>query len=144
MYDLKLVDGDLAVAADGSVNKITGADRIRQELTCWLLEPIGTDVMYGNFGSHLGEYIGTAITNESMVNVRAEVVRVVNNYIAYQKKQYQQATRLSTSSLINSWSGADLIASVDRISVDAVADSIKVMIKLTTMAGMEISVEEVL
>ena len=144
MYSLKIVDGDLAMLGDGTIAKVSGAERIRQDLSCWLLEPLGADVMYRNFGSTLGERIGSAITADSLLEVKAEVTRVVNNYIEYQKKQYGDAQLRTTESVVNAWSPDDMIARVDYIHVDSVADTVVVVVKLTTAAGMGISIEQVL
>ena len=55
MYTLKIVNGDFAVKGDGNIVQLTGAQRIRQELACWLLEPLGTDKYYSKFGSAIGD-----------------------------------------------------------------------------------------
>ena len=144
MYSLKIVDGDLAMWGDGTIAQISGAERIRQELSCWLLEPLGTDVMYSNFGSTLNDSIGSPITSDNLLEVKTEVTRVVNNYIEYQKKQYEAARNRSTDAVLNAWSEDDMIARVDYIRVDAVADTVAVVVKLTTAAGLGISVEQVL
>ena len=144
MYSLKIVDGDLAMLGDGTIAQISGAERIRQELSCWLLEPLGTDVMYSNFGSTLNDSIGSPITSDNLLEVKTEVTRVVNNYIEYQKKQYEAARNRSTDAVLNAWSEDDMIARVDYIRVDAVADTVAVVVKLTTAAGLGISVEQVL
>ena len=53
MYGLKIADGDIAVRGDGDVTQVSGAERLSQEISCWLLEPLGTDPMYPKFGSDL-------------------------------------------------------------------------------------------
>lgn len=144
MYSLKIVDGDLAMLGDGNITQVSGADRIKQDLSCWILEPLGTDVMYRNFGSILGESIGMPITPDSLLEVKTEVTRIVNNYIEYQKKQYEESRLQSNAAVVNAWSADDMIARVDYIRVDAVADTVVVVVKLTTAAGMGISIEQVL
>ena len=144
MYSLKIVDGDLAMLGDGTISKVSGADRIRQDLSCWILEPLGTDVMYPNFGSTLGNDIGAPIVADNLLEIKAEVTRVVNNYIEYQKKQYEDAKLRSTEAVVNAWTPGDMIAKVNGIHVDSVADTVTVVVKLTTAAGEGISIEQVL
>lgn len=144
MYSLKIVDGDLAMQGDGSIAQVSGAQRIQQELSCWLLEPLGTDKMYRNFGSKLGGYIGSPSTSDMLLEVKAEATRVVNNYIEYQKQQYEAAKLQSTDAVVNAWLPEDMISRVDSIHVESVADTVSIVVKLTTAAGAGISVEQVL
>ena len=143
MYGLKIVNGDLAVQGDGNITELTGHERLEQELSCWILEPLGTDRMYSNFGSTLDGYVGSPIIDEYLIDIRAEVTRVVNNYIAYQRQQIQEARNSSTASFINAWRPDDIISSLDDIQIESMADTVKVVVKLTTMTGDEISVEQV-
>ena len=143
MYGLKLVNGDFDMKGDGNITEVNGRSRIAQELACWLLEPIGTDAMYSNFGSTLDSSIGSPIINESLMDIRAEVTRVVNNYVSYQRQQIQEARNSTTEDFINAWKPEDIVSTVDDIGIESMADTVKVVVKLTTMAGNEITVEQV-
>lgn len=144
MNTFKIVNGDIAVRGDGKVVDVSGAKRIEQELSCWILEPLGTDKVYGGFGSTIGEMIGSPSLTEYLDEVRDEVARVVNNYVSYQEGQLDKAKRGSAEAAINSWSDDDVINSVDSIEVKAVADTVQVTVKLTTVAGAAIKVNQVL
>ena len=143
MYTLKIVDGDLAVRGDGNVTQLTGGDRISQELACWLLEPLGTDKVYGKFGSTLEDMVGLPILQDYLDDVRIEVERVVNNYVAYQRGQIKALCSGNTQDALNSWNDDDVIAAVDSIEVEAVADTVKVTVTLTTASGRGVTVSQI-
>ena len=143
MYTFKIVDGDLAVRGDGNITQLTGAQRIRQELACWLLEPLGTDRFYSKFGSTVGDMIGSPAIEDYLNELQVEVERVVNNYVSYQRGQIQALRSGNAADAINSWSDDDVIASVNSIEVEAIADTVKVTVTLSTAAGQGITVSQV-
>ena len=142
MQTLKITNGDIAVRGDGETMKLTGAERIRQELALWILEPINTDLMYPGFGSIIGRYVGSPATEEALAEIRAEVVRIVDNYIAYQNQQMEEYRGRDAQTMLNAWKDEDVIASVDLIDVSAVADTCKVSVQLTTVGGSAVNITE--
>ena len=144
MKTLKIANGDIAVLGDGNTVKLTGPDRIKQDLALWILEPLRTDVMYPGFGSKMGSLIGSPATYDSISQIRSEVVRIVDNYIAYQKRQIEIYKGSSAQDSLDAWKAADVIGSVDVIRVTAVADTCRVEVQLTTVGGETVSLSEVL
>ena len=142
MYGLKIVDGDFAMTGDGNIVQITGADRIRQELSHWLLEPLGTDTIYSKFGSSLWDSVGEPMIAEAISDVKSEVSRVVRNYVAYQKRQINEDMLASTDRFMKNWGYDDIIDTVNSIEVNAVADTLYVTVELTTASGETITVEQ--
>lgn len=144
MYTFKIVDGDIAVRGDGLVSDVSGAKRIEQELACWILEPINTDKMYPSFGSVMSSFIGSPAMNDYLLDIRAEVSRIVNNYISYQKKQVEEYRSGSETDFINAWHDDDLIQTVNEIDVSVVADTVRVRVRLTTAGGQGVDITQVL
>lgn len=142
MYDLKITDGDLAVRGDGNITKIYGAERIVQDLSCWILEPFNTDTMYSRFGSTVWDMIGTTVTNDNLGQLKAEITRVVNNYYEYQQRQISQAVGNGTFNY--AFPNDEVIGSIDSIDVSAIADSVSVVVKLTMASGNQIAVEQII
>lgn len=142
MYDLKITDGDLAVRGDGNITKIYGAERIVQDLSCWILEPFNTDPMYSRFGSTVWDMIGTTVTNDNLGQLKAEITRVVNNYYEYQQRQISQAVGNGTFNY--AFPNDEVIGSIDSIDVSAIADSVSVVVKLTMASGNQIAVEQII
>jgi len=142
MYGLKMADGDIAVRGDGNVTEISGRERIEQELSHWLLEPVGTDTIYGGFGSTLQDCVGNPMLDEYISDVRSEVLRVLGNYIEYQNRMIKRDRERDVSTYLRNWPDEDIVVSVSRIDVTAVADTLKVRIELTTAAGTTIYVNK--
>jgi hypothetical protein len=131
MKTLALVGGDLALG-DGGYRTLTGAARIRQDLALALAEPYGHDSYHPQFGSVLAAHIGEPLTPELELLVRAEVVRVVQQYVDGQQAQIA-ADALSGSR--SRFSFQDVVQSVQSISTDIQYDTIKVTITLKTQSG---------
>ena len=142
MYCLKIADGDIAIRGDGNSVKLTGAERIRQELLCWLMEPLGSDTLYSRFGSSLWDKVGSPMLDEYIADVRAEVVRVVNNYVEYQNRQINADLLKGEVAFLSNWSDDDIIKSFDGVAVKAVADTLEVTVQLTTVAGSSVVVKQ--
>ena len=135
MYTFKLANGDIQMGYDGSLDKADGYDRIVQNLSCWLLEPIGTDKVYRKFGSVLWSKIGEPISGDVIAAIRSEVKRVVDNYIEYERKQSQIAANRGANYFVASWADAVLPTEILGIDVEAVADTVSVVVKLGTTKG---------
>ena len=140
MYGIKVVNGDLNIMGDGNAQEITGVERIEQELSHWLLEPLGTDTIYTRFGSELWDSVGDPQIQEYVDDVRIEVQRVVENYMAYQTRQAKEDLAVSTERFMKNWGDNDIIERLDGIDVKAVADSLYVTVKLTTVGGEQVTV----
>ena len=142
MYGIKVVNGDLNIMGDGNAQEITGVERIEQELSHWLLEPLGTDTIYKRFGSELWDSVGDPQIREYIDDVRMEVQRVVENYMAYQSRQAKEDLSISSERFMRNWKDDDLIERLDGIDVKAVADYLYVTVKLTTVGGEQIVIEQ--
>ena len=144
MYGLKITNGDLAVMGDGNCVLVTGRERLVQEISHWLLEPLGTDSLYNRFGSTLDQIIGSPMLPEYMAEVRSEVGRVLQNYMAYQTRRMNEDRLKGEDVFLRNWSDEDIVDVLDGISVKAVADTLKVTVKLTTVAGTKLTIERTL
>ena len=141
MYVLKIADGDIAVRGDGDVTQVSGAERLSQEISCWLLEPLGTDPMYPKFGSDLATHIGQPLTSDEMSAVSGETARVVGNYVAYQQLLIGNTTG-TASQIADIWGDDDVVQSVRSIGVSSVTDTCSVRITLRTGSGAQLTVSE--
>ena len=144
MYGLKVTNGDLAVMGDGNVVQVEGQERLQQEIAHWLLEPLGTDTLYNRFGSTLDELVGSPMLPQYIAEVRAEVGRVVQNYMAYQTRQMNEDRAKGEDVFLKNWRDGDIIETLDGIAVNAVADTLTVTVKLTTVAGSKLTITQTL
>lgn len=79
--DLKLIGSQMGI--------VYGVSKLFQDLDAWLREEFQGDRFHPNYGSVLGNYIGTVISDFSQFTVEQEVFRVLHNY------QQVQATRIT-------------------------------------------------
>ena len=140
MKGFKIVNGDIALSGNGDVVMLTGSERIVQELSAWLLEPLGTDKLHARFGSILDTKIGELAVGDSVLSIKSEVVRVVNNYTTYQKRQLDEANANGT--LVSKWGAGDIISSVNSVAVTANCDTVTVIITLTLASGETVNIEQ--
>lgn len=131
METLSLVHGDLVIDGAGGYVMLTGTDRIRQDLTLALLEEYGTDRFHPKWGSIVKQYLGSPITPELQQLVKAEVNRVIQNYIALQQAE---VIRSSTYDVVGRFDTSDVVRSLDSIDVRTTLDAIYLAAKVTTLA----------
>lgn len=143
MEQLALVHGDLMIGTDGSFLMVTGAQRIQQDLTLALSDVYGTDRFHPSWGSILPNYLGN-INNATMQTlVKAEVNRVLQNYLVITQSGVIQQSMMNVTNNNNpgaSYSTADIVRSIDSINVTATLDTIYVSVQLTTLAGTSITI----
>lgn len=137
MQTLGLVNGDLAIDGSGGYLMVSGADRIRQDLTLGLLEEYGTDRFHPKFGSTVKTYLGNPITPELQQLVQAEVNRVVQNYILIQQAE---VIRGSQFDLAGRFDTSDVVQAVTSINVRTDMDAIFVSVALQTIARETVSI----
>src|SRR4051812_39258416 len=107
MKSFRVADGDLFVGANtshGHVGMVTGRDKLVQDLTLWLLEPLGTGFTTPGFGSTLttysardnrgrgqGTFVGRPYDERTTAELEAEVDRILNLYQQSQITKIRQA-----------------------------------------------------
>lgn len=130
MKTMQLVNGDLWVT-QGGYALITGPDRIRQDLTLALLEEYGSDRFHPRWGSVIKRYIGNVITPQLEALVRAEVNRIVQNYILIQQAEVLRDTQVDEKGRFTT---SDVVRSLLGLSTSVSMNSINVKLALETLA----------
>lgn len=138
MKTLALKNGDLTLA-QGGYQLFTGVDRIRQDLTLALLEEYGTDRFHPKWGSIIMRYIGNVISPELQLLVRAEVNRVVQNYIAIGQAEI---IRDSAVDVKNRFTTSDVVRRLVDIKTSTYQDRIDVLLALETLARETVSIKK--
>ena len=131
MKTLSLKNGDL-VLRGGNFVTIGGSAKVEQDLAIWSLFPYGSTRFHPRFGAVFSNYIGqpTNATTQSML--RAEVVRIINNY------QQVQISRINSTLLAGKkppYKQTTLIKTVTSITVTQSYDSFKILIRLVLVSG---------
>lgn len=85
MKTLALVNGDLVVTGSGHAT-VSGAGKTVQDIGVALREEFGIDRFHPMWGSLLPDMVGRPLTDEVQQDVRSEVVRIINNYMAVQQE----------------------------------------------------------
>jgi phage baseplate assembly protein W len=128
---LALVNGDLAIGTNGAYLLYSGVSRIKQDLTLALTEEYGTDRFHPTYGSIVQSYLGQVLSAELMQLVRAEVNRVLQNYLIIQQNE---VLRDSLVDVANRYDTSDVVQSVDNVAARAVLDTIYLSATLTTLS----------
>jgi phage baseplate assembly protein W len=131
MKTLALVNGDLAIGTNGAYLLYSGVARIKQDLTLALTEEYGTDRFHPTYGSIVQSYLGQVLSAELMQLVRAEVNRVLQNYLIIQQNEVLRDTLVDVA---NRFDTSDVVQSVDNVAARAVLDTIYLSATLTTLS----------
>lgn len=146
-YSLHLRNGDLNFAGPGGYAVVSGRQKLIQDLKNWLLEPQGSDPFHPEYGSILNgnaagmpeaeDFIGSVLTSEKLIQIEAEVRRVLGAY------QRQQLDRLNQEVISyggkNTFSQGEILYSVEAVDVHQVADTVLVRVSITTGDGSQLS-----
>jgi hypothetical protein len=128
---IQVQNGDITVT-QGSMQFVTGSNKLAQQLALWIKEP-----MYGNppigigyttpgFGSVLSGFIGQADTSLVQSQIKSEVLRVLGNY---QQTQYFGIQAAQTTASLANWNKSEIIQQI--INVDVTVDQFTVSIVAT-------------
>jgi len=128
---------------------VKGRDKLVQDLTLWLLEPLGTGFMTPGFGSTLntvvprdavgrqqGRFIGRQFTDRLAADVEAEIDRVLN---LYQQDQVQKIRTAQIQGKLYLYSKKEVLNSIDNISTTMDHDRAIVVASITTGANQDIT-----
>ena len=100
-------------------------------------EPLGVDRFHPRWGTILEDFIGEPISQESEMRVRAEIQRLIQNYVVMQTRQIQadhdagRRPRFRPSEIVTDVAGIDIQQRYDRLNV---------RVHLLTASGEEVTV----
>jgi hypothetical protein len=120
-YSLKIQDGDL-VPVGNQLNLVFGLEKLKQDLTLWMLEQFGGDRFHVTMGSILREFIGSVANGSARAEIQAEAYRVLQNYQALQLRRLKENPELLSAS--------EMLVSVDNIIASMSYDTISLLMKL--------------
>lgn len=135
MKTLALRGGDLVVGPAG-YQTITGTPKIRQDLALAMGEPYGNDRFHPTWGSVLPNYVGTPITQDTPMLVRAEVARVIAAYIGIQQ---DEVVSDALGGVRSRYTTDDVVAQVTDITATVNADTIRVSVSLVTRSNQQVT-----
>lgn len=147
-WSLQIKSGDLNLSGPDGYAIVRGPQKLIQDLRNWLLEKRGTDPLHPHYGSTLDggmdrgirvdSFIGTTITQEALLDIEAEIRRVLNAY------QAQQSNRLRQDMVrfggLNTFDANEVLESVQDVSIRQIGDVVVVRITLATSSGRSFSI----
>jgi phage baseplate assembly protein W len=136
MKTLALANGDLVVGPTGH-QTVSGTAKIRQELALALGEEYGNDRFHPTLGSVLIDFIGQPVTDEMTMLIRAEVGRVIQQYVAVQQREVLLDNLAARRSRFDS---SDVVTGVTSVQAVVSLDSVQVTVSLTTQAGATVTI----
>ena len=114
---LRLENGDLAVKSSRA-QLVSGEDKLKQDLDCWLKENFGSDRFHPLYGSVLDQHIGGVINNDTAFFLKSEVLRVLTNYQQLQLRRVRANPALfSPQQLLDEIVSVGTSSEYDRINV---------------------------
>jgi uncharacterized phage protein gp47/JayE len=140
---LKLNNGDLVIGRARSFENVEGIDKLKQDLSLWILEQIGTDPLTPTYGSTLDggiidgqpipSFIGQTLTSEAFERIEIDVQDLVARYQASQlDKIKREVLQYSGQHTLSPDETIKLIRAVRAVSV---GDVVVVRVDLTTVSG---------
>jgi phage baseplate assembly protein W len=139
VQQIALINGDLAIGTDGGLLMYSGAPRIKQDLTLALSEEYGSDRFHPTWGSVLTQYLGQVLTAETQQLVRAEVNRVLQNYVIIQQND---VIRDTTVDVQGRYDTSDVVQSIGAITVSQMLDAIYLSATLNTLARQTVTISQ--
>jgi phage baseplate assembly protein W len=141
-WSLQVSNGDLSFGSAG-LNTVSGGQKLVQDLTCDILEPMGTDPMHPTYGSIIdgsvdanGNYqpglIGQVNDRTTATQVGAEVQRICMNYQQSQVARNQADINVYGKSTLTA---DEALLTVLGVQVQQVEDQALVTATLQTGAG---------
>ena len=138
---LALVNGDLQIGSGRSYEIVTGREKLRQDLTLWLLTRVGQDPMTPTYGSRLDggviggqnipSFIGQIATMDSSNQIRIEVLDLLTEYQNMQLDKIRNETLLYRGK--NTLEADEVIDSIESVDVTQVGTTILVRVVLITL-----------
>lgn len=149
MKNFRVTDGDLDINQAKRVDAVQGRDKLVQDLTLWLLEPLGIGFTTPGFGSLLnsiverdaqgrqeGAFVGKPLDDRIQADVEAEVDRILN---LYQQDQVQKIRSAQVEGRLYLYSRKEILDSIDSVQSSRIDDRAIVKATLTTGANQAVT-----
>lgn len=137
MKTLALSGGDLVIDSSHGYQTISGASKIRQDLSLALIEPYGDDPYHAQWGSLLNLYIGSPLTEDLELRVEQEARRVVTQYMNMQAASISAS---QTNGTPVGYTTADVVVGITAITGTINYDTLQLLISIVTAAGQGVDI----
>jgi len=135
MKTITVSNGDIQLN-NGKLQFTVGSNKLIQDLTLWLEEPLGTGFTTPGFGSLLTDIVGKAQGYNTSSTIQSEISRVLQLYQGQQALSLQNA---QNSAQLSYWNKSEIIKSIDSVQVSIQNTSVIANIYLTTLANTKLN-----
>lgn len=145
MHKLKVQNGDLVLGPNNQLATVKGREKLLQDLTLFLMEPLGTSFLTPRFGSNLNgmssrdymgrqqaNYIGSNITEVAVAEIVAEVDRVLS---VYQQGQVNTVKDAKNNGMLYMFSRGEILNTINEIDSEILDDIVIINANITTGLG---------
>ncbi len=136
MKTFALRGGDLVLAGDRFA-MVEGMARVQQQIGLCLREPYGSDRFHTGWGSVLPTWIGRVIDANVSAEVKAEILRVVKNFIRSQDDAVRSRAVAGLRPVVTA---EEMVTDVSDIRVQQGQDSLIVKVTLRTGSAKTFSI----
>lgn len=136
MKTLELRNGDL-VLGPGGFGMVSGAAKVKQDLGAIVREALGTDRFHPRFGSVMEDYVGRYQDAESVMLIKGELHRLVQNYMMVQT---EQITADMAERRRPRYAPDEIVSSVQSVQVQHRYDRINVKVVVRTYEGDDVTI----
>lgn len=150
MHKLKVQNGDLVMGPNNQLKTVRGEEKLIQDLTLFLMEPIGTSFLTPRFGSTLNSmssrdpmgrqqssFIGTNMTEVAVAEIAAEVDRVLS---VYQQGQVNSVKDAKNNGMLYMFSRGEILNTINSIDSEIIDDMVLIKASITTGLGETIGI----
>jgi hypothetical protein len=145
--NFRVTDGDLDINKSNRVDMVQGRDKLVQDLSLWLLEPLGIGYTTPNFGALLNyvdlnngrassHFIGHVLDEQREAEIEAEVDRILN---LYQQDQVQKVRRAQLEGRLYLYRTSEILDSIQEIASRTDQDRMIIRAAITSGAGQDIT-----
>lgn len=133
MKDLLIDKGDIQIQA-GDLKLIDGVDKIKQDLTRWLIEDVGYNKFHPDMGGSLDSHIAEPVNSILLHEIRQQVRRSLQRYQQYQLEDIKERIEIEGDPFVAiGLSRPDsIIKEIQQIDVWKDYDRIRIQIHFTT------------
>lgn len=137
MKTFALSGGDLVIDSSHGYQVISGAPKIRQDLSLAIIEPYGEDPYHAQWGSLLSRYVGTPLTDDLEILVEQEARRIVTQYMNMQQSAISSS---QTNGTPVGYTTADVVVGITGIVGSINFDTLQLTVSVVTAAGQGIDI----
>jgi len=137
MKNLKVKKGDLIVNSARKAELVYGEEKLVQDLSHWLLEPLGTGFTTPGFGSILYRFIGTARSQRLMIEAENEVERILS---LYQADQVQKVKGAQLNNRLFIFSKKEILADITKVESASSEDIVRIKAYIRTAASSSLDI----